>query len=256
MADLHVEIYGEGHPIVMLHGWGMHSGVWRQFAEELARFYRVICVDLPGHGRSLSVDAFELSAVAKKIVGEIGESPCCWLGWSMGGLVALEIAQQFPERVSALIFIAANPCFVEREQWSGMNLEVLEAFAENLIANAPATLMRFLALQLHGLPEMAPMLKVLKHQVLECSPPSPEVLRSGLTALQQQDLRNVFANLICPVLGIYGRLDTLVPKTVAKDLAVLLPHCHIEVLPQAGHVPFLSHPQEVVRTIRAFVPNL
>ena len=52
MADLHVDSYGSGTPLVMLHGWGMHGGMWGSAVTKLAQHYRVHCVDLPGHGYS------------------------------------------------------------------------------------------------------------------------------------------------------------------------------------------------------------
>ena len=52
MTKIHTETYGLGKPIVLVHGWAMHSGIWRLFARELAKHYQVTLIDLPGHGRS------------------------------------------------------------------------------------------------------------------------------------------------------------------------------------------------------------
>ncbi len=53
MAGLHVEVTGQGEPLVMLHGWGMHGGLWSGAAEQLSQHFTVMAVDLPGHGYSV-----------------------------------------------------------------------------------------------------------------------------------------------------------------------------------------------------------
>ncbi len=151
MSELHLEIYGQGQTIVMVHGWGMHSGVWRDFAQKLAKTHRVVCVDLPGHGRSAAIEPFTLPVIATQLAQNIESEPCCWLGWSLGGLIVLEIARLYPEKVNSLILLAASPCFVKQEGWPGIDPKMLETFTANLITDPAMTLMRFLALQLYGL---------------------------------------------------------------------------------------------------------
>ena len=65
-AGLHVESAGHGPPIVLLHGWAMHSGLWGPLVPRLARRYRVHAVDLPGHGHSAALASFTLDAVRRR----------------------------------------------------------------------------------------------------------------------------------------------------------------------------------------------
>ncbi|MDO9423319.1 MAG: alpha/beta fold hydrolase, partial [Methylobacter sp.] len=111
MTTIHLETFGKGKSIVLVHGWAMHTGIWREFARQLARNYQVICVDLPGHGQSEAIDPFTLERISAELVKVIPESSC-WLGWSFGATVVLDIAARYPERVSALVFLAGNPSFV------------------------------------------------------------------------------------------------------------------------------------------------
>ena len=86
--NLHVESLGAGSPILLLHGWGMHSGLWSQIAEQLAQSHRVHLVDLPGHGGSAACAPYELDALVQQLGAQFME-PLTVVGWSLGGQLAL-----------------------------------------------------------------------------------------------------------------------------------------------------------------------
>jgi pimeloyl-[acyl-carrier protein] methyl ester esterase len=163
MTNIHIEIFGEGKPIVMAHGWAMHSGIWRPFAQQLAHHYQVICVDLPGHGRSGPIGPFTLGRISDALYGEISsclQTGACWLGWSLGASVVLDMADRHPEWVSSLVLLAGNPLFLNDGQgWPGMKAQLLDDFAGQLDSNCQATLLRFLSLQVNALPEQKKMLQ-------------------------------------------------------------------------------------------------
>src|SRR5258705_2254288 len=104
--DLHVESKGSGRDLVLLHGWGMNAGVWDEIAHELAPYFRVHCVDLPGHGAS-SDEYCTLDALAAALPGRV--TVC---GWSLGGQVALDWALRAPRQAERLVLIASTPRFV------------------------------------------------------------------------------------------------------------------------------------------------
>ncbi|MEQ1635831.1 MAG: pimeloyl-ACP methyl ester esterase BioH [Methylococcales bacterium] len=252
-SHLHIEIYGQGKTVVLLHGWAMHTGVWRDFAIQLAQQARVICIDLPGHGRSISQHPFELQLIAAQLVEALDEAPCYWLGWSLGALVALEIVRQYPEKVRGLILLAGTPCFVKKINWAGMDRALLEKFADNLLANPQATVIHFLAIQIYGLEESKQFSRALTTRVAECAAPNPEVLQAGLMILKNQDLRPALVSIHCPVLTILGKRDALVPVGVAVHLQQLLESLQVVTLDKAGHVPFLSHADETTWIVIDFL---
>ena len=127
---------------MLVHGWAMHSGIWRDFALHLAQNYRVTCIDMPGHGRSGKVDAFTLEQVGDALVDAVSDDNSCWLGWSLGATVALDIARRYPERVNSLVLLAGNPSFTQTAQWPGMKVDVLDTFAGQLHADCQATGLR------------------------------------------------------------------------------------------------------------------
>lgn len=189
MTKIHIETYGEGKPIVLVHGWAMHTGIWREFARQLAQNYRVTCVDLPGHGRSEAIDPFTLERISDALVNAAPDQSC-WLGWSLGATVALDMAARYPEHVSSLVLLAGNPSFTvgaaeTQTPWPGMDVRLLDAFAEQLNENCQATLLRFLSLQVNGMADRKPLLKALKTAVFECDAPDKNILQGGLELLKQ-----------------------------------------------------------------------
>ena len=171
--------------------------------------------------------------------------------------MVLDIASRYPERVSALILLAGNPSFTssgsEMQKWPGMDVRVLDDFAEQLHKNGQATLLRFLSLQVNGLPEHKTLLKALKTAVFECDAPDKTTLQGGLNLLKQADLRPVLSGLNIPVSVILGGLDTLVPVAVGQKMQQLLPSLELNIIDRAGHVPFLSHSRETLAIISEFM---
>ncbi|EGW21375.1 alpha/beta fold hydrolase [Methylobacter tundripaludum] len=282
MTKIHLETFGKGKPIVLVHGWAMHTGIWREFAKQLAQNYRVTCIDLPGHGRSEKIDPFTLERISDELVNIIPPSPSfskggneyascpregngqtslfkkgaggiCWLGWSLGATVVLDIADRYPERVSSLVLLAGNPSYTQTEQWPGMDTGLLDDFAGHLNKNCQATLLRFLSLQVNGLPDRKILLKTLKESVFECDAPDKNTLQGGLKILKEADLRPVLSGLTIPVSAILGGLDTLVPVAVGQKMQQLLPSLELNVIDRAGHVPFLSHSRETLAIISRFM---
>lgn len=256
MTKIHLETFGEGKPIVLVHGWAMHTGIWREFALQLAQNYQVTCVDLPGHGRSEKIDPFTLPQISAELVKVVPEQSC-WLGWSLGATVALDIAGRYPERVSSLILLAGNPSFTSAglgaSAWPGMAIRLLDAFAEQLNENCQTTLLRFLSLQVNALPDPKSLLRKLKTAVFECAAPDTNTLQGGLNLLKQADLRPLLAELHIPVSVILGGLDTLVPVAVGQNMRQLLPSLELNIIDRAGHVPFLSHSEETLAIISRFM---
>lgn len=237
----------------MVHGWAMHSGIWRDFAERLAVHHQVILVDLPGHGHSAPLSPFTLDSITNALAESLPKGPCCWLGWSLGATVVLELARCFPERVNALVLMAGNPCFLRRDTWPGMQADVLDSFAANLDNDAHATLQRFLAIQVMALPNAKALAKTLKAAVLASPPPHAEALHGGLAILKGTDLRAPLVQLKVPVLVVLGQKDSLIPAALGPHLLQWLPATHVHVLAQAAHIPFLSHPEETLRLVVDFM---
>jgi len=249
MSHIHIETYGHGPAVTMIHGWAMHSGVWREFAKQLGRHCQVICVDLPGHGRSDAIEPYNLQRISESLLRALPVQNFTLLGWSLGATVAMDMAERFPDSVKSLIVLAGNPHFVYKNDWPGVKTETLDGFAEMLKSDVQQTLIRFLALQVNGLSHGKQLLQTLKQAMLESPPPSQKVLQAGLDILKNSDLREFMLRNHLPISLILGDQDTLIPLESALVLQRLNPSIQLHVLKSAGHAPFLSHPEQLISAI-------
>lgn len=231
----------------------MHSGIWQDFAQQLAAHYQVTLVDLPGHGHSDALTPFTLENITDILADMLPDEPCCWLGWSLGSAVVLEMARRFPERMNRLILVAGNPCFLQQADWPGMQPDVLDKFAANLQTDTQATLTRFLAIQVMTLANAKELAKSLKTAVLSRPIPDKAALQGGLDILKTTDLRPALATVNVPVLVILGKKDSLVPTALSKAIPCYQPAAQVHVFEQAAHTPFLSHPAEMLNLLDAFM---
>lgn len=271
--SLHIEIQGNGAPLLLIHGWGMHGGMWGGVAERLAEHFRVLAVDLPGHGFSAGSGEWEvgdshpfphlpltthhllLDFLVDQLSAQFDE-PLAVCGWSLGGQIALRWALRHPQQISRLALVASTPCFVRRPGWDcAMAEETLAEFAAALQQDYALTLRRFLALQVRGSERERELLAALRGALMSRGEPDLGALQAGLEILRDCDLRGVLPGIHQPALVVGGERDTLTPPQAAHYLAAQLPDARLAVIEGAAHAPFLSHPDEFVMQLRMFMEN-
>ena len=248
---LHCEQQGEGPDLVLLHGWGLHGGVWTPIAAALAQRFRLHLIDLPGHGRSAMLEPFDLDRLCGALEKTVPET-AHWLGWSLGGLIALAFAARCPARVTRLTLLACNPRFVAWDDaHPGMRAEVLDSFAAELMSDHRATVRRFLGLVARGAPDNR-VLRDLRRSVETVPPPHPSALQGGLHLLRETDAIATLGELSMPVCLIGGVRDTLVPIAALRNLQARFPQLAVHEIEGAGHAPFMSHPEQSVAILNRF----
>lgn len=256
MKTLWWQTVGTGNcHLVLLHGWGLNAEVWNCINEELASHFTLHMVDLPGFGRSRGFGPMSLDEMAQQVLAAAPQN-AIWLGWSLGGLVASQIALTRPERVSALVTVASSPCFSAQASWPGIKPDVLAGFQQQLSEDFQRTVERFLALQTMGTESARQDARALKQTVLSLPMPDVEVLNGGLEILKTVDLREPLSALTMPHLRIYGYLDGLVPRKVVPLLDSLWPESESQVIAKAAHAPFISHPAEFCSALVALSQRL
>ena len=247
--SLSIEKIGSGPiPLVMLHGWAMHGGVMTPLAEALGKRCTLHVVDLPGHGYSRDC---EVPLEPRACVAAIAEAtpPALWLGWSMGGLIALSAALDKPKQVLGLAMLCATPKFVRDASWPHGNDEALiRQLAGDLETDYHATLERFLALEAMGSADARAELRQLRHLAFARGEPDRRVLLEGIRLLHDADRRAALPDLTVPSVWIAGRRDRLVPPEAMRWSSA---RCNgqFSVIDHAGHAPFFGHADAVVSAL-------
>jgi pimeloyl-[acyl-carrier protein] methyl ester esterase len=260
-----IETHGSGPPLLMVHGWAMHGGVFSGLLECLAPEFCVHVVDLPGHGNSAG-QGLALDSCIAELAGYIATlPPVVSIGWSLGGAIAAQLALAAPAQHRGLVVIAGSPRFVcwqtskqetceatDLPAWTfGMKAEQFSNFARALDADWAAVVERFLALEVFGSPGAKEELRWLRAQVFARGLPDKQALAAGLQMLNDIDLRRALGGLACPSLWLGGRRDRLVPPR-ALQAGALLAGGECELLAGA-HAPFLTDPAAVAVRIKEFV---
>lgn len=242
--------------LVLLHGWGMNSAVWNGVPASTWNGLTQHRIDLPGHGDSpFPTGRDDLWGWAEACLDAAPER-AVWVGWSLGGLLALAAALHAPKRVAGLILLTATPRFTQATDWTpAMPAATLAQFHDALLADPSGTLSRFLALQVSGSEAARDTVRQLKQELATRPAPQPAALALGLDLLREEDVRPQLPDIRCPTLWLFGRNDTLVPARVAERIAVLLPEAQIAVIAGAAHAPHLSHPTETAQAVQAFLLN-
>jgi pimeloyl-[acyl-carrier protein] methyl ester esterase len=249
-----IKVTGNGPDLVMLHGWGMHSGVWGEVADRLSARWCLHLVDLPGHGTSfgmpLSPDLAELAAM---IAGQLPVAH--WIGWSMGGLISLQAAIDSPGQIKSLVLVATNPSFVTRAHWpEGVDECLFRDFARELKEDFRGTLNRFLLLETLGSDTARESLRRLKADLHDGHEPDVHSLRSGLSILQNTDYTGLLSGIRHKAFWLAGGRDKLVPPAAMHKAASLMSQGVYHRIAGAGHAPFIGHCDEFIRRLEEFLP--
>ncbi|CAC9551197.1 Pimeloyl-[acyl-carrier protein] methyl ester esterase BioH (EC 3.1.1.85) [uncultured Gammaproteobacteria bacterium] len=244
---LYSHTVGQGQTLVLLHGWGFNAELFNTLIEQYKNQYRITVIDLPGHGRSDEVKG-GVNEWCDEIIKILPDNPIL-LGWSLGGLLAINIANKI--KVSALILVATTPKFVQTNDWVyGIDANNFHQFSDALSLNLSKGLKRFISLQTSDKAQ----LKIL-NQSIDALPANAKALNQGLEILLNSDFRHQFKQLKIPVQIILGNRDTLVPANIAHWYACLAtskPDVKVGkmlvITLNTGHLPFL-HPDFKLRII-------
>ncbi|HEV2268216.1 MAG TPA: alpha/beta fold hydrolase [Steroidobacteraceae bacterium] len=293
MSGLYTEVRGSGPTLVLLHGWGLNVRVWDGLAAALCDRFRIIAVDLPGHGRSPWLS--ERSSLAQQ-AAQVGEAIAAiaaeysLLGWSLGGQIALQLAAgqraaRTPDSAGAaraaalnrLVLIAATPRFTAGADWPhGSPPERLAAQARGLETDYRRTVSDFLELQVRGSTGGAETLEQLRAALFahgaqavvasrdgesqggpeaksDAMRPLLAALARDLELLRDTDLRPLLAGIDLPTLVIAGQYDRVTHPAASHALADRLPNARYVEVRRAAHAPFLSHLPQLSALIADFL---
>ena len=242
---------GQGPDLVMLHGWGMNAQCWNGLADGLAESFTLHLVELPGHGTA-DPGPWQPREVVDAVLAATPRAH--WLGWSLGGALAIEAVLRRPERVRRLVLMAVNPTFISREDWPhGASAELFSAFRAQLEASTDDAMERFLGMMVRHARGGARTMDLLRRLVLAGGAPDARALISGLDALEGLALHSRLPEIDRTTLWVCGDRDRITPDTATVAAAAGMGDARTAIIRGAGHAPFLHEQEQVLDVVRSFL---
>ena len=253
---LYSEVKGNGKNVVLIHGWGMHGGLWGKFNNLLSDGCKTHALDLPGFGFSRKVaNEFTLDALTKIVEDFVAklDKPVSLIGWSLGGLIVLNILNRKNIDVDKVVLVATTPSFTKKPGWlCAIDQSIFDGFSKELQNDYKKTLKRFLSLQTRGSDLARENLRELNENLNSRGEPNIKALTGGLEILSNTDLRNDNKNTT-PTMIVLGEKDTLVPVEVKDEFEKNFPNLEKLILEKTGHAPFISNPELCAERIKNFI---
>ena len=250
---MHIKKIGQGKDLVLIHGWGMHSGIWEPIIDKFSKEYTLHLVDIPGMGKSHVINPYDLDHLAEAISKALPPSFDI-LGWSLGGLISLKMSLMYPKKIHRMVLVGGTPCFINQKDWFyGVDVRDFNDFANKLFKNYKSTMINFYTLQLMHSKNSKLLIKELKRIDEAENPPEVKSLQLGLDILLNNDLRDDINKIQHQTLLITGNMDRLTPMSASMWLENQLKAGQLKVIEGASHIPFLSHPDEFLNHLDQFL---
>jgi len=242
---------GKGKTIVLLHGFTETSRIWDSFKDELSEYYRVIVIDLAGHGKSETVEPIHSMELQAEIVYEVLNSrkvkKCIMVGHSMGGYVTLAFAAKYPEMLKGIGLFHSHPFpdsavdkknrertvkIVEQD-----NFGFVAAFIPSLF---PEGMKKIYGKEIDGLVGRA---KGIPKEGIIAAIEGMKIRKNQCSLLKSIDV---------PVLFIIGLKDPKAPLDKLWKMISLPKHTECLILRDAGHMGYIEAPEETLGMIKGF----
>jgi len=237
--------------VVLLHPIATHSAIWAPQVAAWSAAFRVVRVDLPGHGASPPAEGSpsldDYAAEVHAVLGELGIRRAAIVGLSLGGMVAQAFALAYPQQVRALVLAhtSARTDDAVRELWS-RRLALFEE--QGLEAQVAPTLERWFT---RSFAAASPMTMHWLGQQIRTT--APAGYRSAVQAIQRLDFLDRLEEITAPTLVVAGAADSAVPPAAASTMAARIAGAKLVVLDDAAHIGNVQQPVAFTETVGGFL---
>lgn len=257
-----VERAGSGPPLVLLHGFTGGVATWTPLLPAFTARFETIAIDLPGHGASDAPDdvtRYRIPRVVDDLVAlvdQLGIGRATWLGYSMGGRVALHFAVAHAERVSALVLEGASPGIRDAEERRSRVRADAELAASIERDGIAAFVERWEALPLFASQSRLPagVRAAQRQQRLTATVVGLANSLRGMGHGVEPPLHDRLRDLAVPVLLLAGELDTKFAQ-LAREMDCLMPRSRVVLIPGAGHAAHLEQPARFLAAVFGFLAD-
>lgn len=247
------KVEGKGTDVVLLHGYLESLDIWTAFSGELMKKFRVISIDIPGHGESgIISDTHTMEILAEgveTVLNELNVSKCILIGHSMGGYVTMAFADLFPDRLYGYSLFHSTPFSDTEEKKQSRNREidlVIQGKKELIFnTNVPKAFAN----------DNLEKLKIKVDQALQIARnTTDEGVKAILEGMKlRRDRSEILANSKIPALVIIGKKDNYIPFDQIKKRIKLNNKGEIYELENSGHMGFVEEMGESLLAITSFI---
>jgi 3-oxoadipate enol-lactonase len=247
---------GQGIPLVFLHAFPFNRTMWEPQLKSLSDRFRVIAIDLRGHGESdaplwrYSMDQF--ADDVKGLLDHLAIRQAVLVGLSMGGYIIFSFWRRYPERVKALV-LADTRATPDNDEGRAKRIAMAQALYKDG-PNAVADLMMPMLLSpasQTGRPDLVQRVR----RIITCTQLSGII--GDLMALHDRpDSVPLLKDITCPTLVLVGEQDIGTPPSDARLIAEGIKGARLEIIPGAGHISNLEQPEAFNRAIASFLKGL
>lgn len=243
---------GKGRTVVLLHGFLGAAEIWKPLAENLKKSYRVITIDLPGHGESDVIGyAHSMERMAdcvKAVLDHLRLKRYVMIGHSMGGYVALAYADVYPDNLRGLCLFHSS-AYPDSEQKKIDRTRAIEVVKANKTIYTKTTIANLFAKKNHKYlkDEMAFALGIAKKT-------SQRGIVAALFGMRDRPARDIILGMVqYPVMMVIGELDNVLPYEQLLEQAQVLKQPTVLYLAHDGHFGFLESPKVTTREVRKWL---
>ncbi|WP_431049066.1 alpha/beta fold hydrolase [Roseateles sp. L2-2] len=240
---------GEGDALLFLHGLGGNALNWTYQRQHFASRRRVICLDLPGHGKSegKSIPFLDFGDVVEGLIDHLGIDRLAVCGLSKGARVGLQLAARSPDRVSAAIAVNAFLHLSPADEAARFALYDLLLRGDEGKAIWATRLLTQMAV-----PEDS---RIHRGFMRSLETLDGAFIRALFQQIMDADQRPEVTGVRSPTLLLRGGKDGLVPAYCHDELQSLIPDCASVVLEDCGHLPYLESPERFNLALENFLPR-
>jgi pimeloyl-ACP methyl ester carboxylesterase len=249
----------DGRTLLLVHGYSASLHTWEPWVKELSGAYRLVTVDLPGHGLT-SAGPFEptianYAAFVNDFADALKLTQFTLVGNSMGGNTAWVYALAHPERVDALVLVDASG-------WPDPRMESEPVIFQILRHPVGAAVLRDLdntGLIRQGLrasfanPMRVDDAMVARYSELSRAPGHRDILRDIMLSQRGYATADKLSKIAAPTLILHGEADNLIPVSSSKLFAAAIPGAQLITYPNVGHIPQEEIPQKSAADLRSFL---
>ncbi len=249
----------DAQPLVLIHGVSMSRRYFHRQLEPLSRRFRVIAVDLRGHGDSSDAPAGHTiphyARDLERLMAALELKRPVLLGWSMGAFVVHDYIKQFGTGGLAGVIISGESA--SDFNWEGfahgmLDLATLHQFMSDIQEDHEGFIGHLVPEMFHQEQDSADT----EWMIAECL----KLRIGGLTAIlfdqSVQDYRETAKQIDVPTLILWGRHDGILPASGAEDLKQRIPHAEVVMFEDSGHCPFLEETDRFNAVVAEFVARL